>query len=106
MHRLKQRAQNTSELPIDVITSISSELDDSEINSLPKLKSLSITENRTRNKNFIVENKVIDDIPEILKRNLQNEQFLLFDSGLDDKERIVFFASDIQINFLENHKYG
>ncbi|KAG0435079.1 hypothetical protein DMUE_4897, partial [Dictyocoela muelleri] len=92
---------NTSELPIDVITSISSELKDSEINSLSKLKSLSRSINRTRNMNFIAENKVIDDIPEILKRNLQFEKFLLFDSGLDDKERIFFFRIRYSAKFFK-----
>jgi hypothetical protein len=53
-------------------------------------------------RNKIDENFIVNfsDIPDNLKQTLSGKRFFLYDSGIEDEERILIFSSDFQIEYL------
>ena len=99
-----RRAKETSEAPVDIVTSISARCDEDVIRKMPKLKTLLDGIGKTRNR-LIEQGRANDcDIPPCLQKTLDGTQFLFFDSGVEDENRYVIFASIICLNSLKKTK--
>ncbi|KAG0437009.1 hypothetical protein DMUE_3927 [Dictyocoela muelleri] len=56
---------------------------------------------RTRTKEIYKDIVPDEDIPKILRFNLRNDNFLIFDSGIFDLDRIIIFQSPIMNEIMK-----
>jgi hypothetical protein len=101
MNLFKSKSFEEKEAPINIVVELLKEKSDVEINTLPKIKTITDEITRRRNNCDNTYIKTINDIPKIFKSILDNKRFLLFDAGVNDNQRYVIFASDFQISCLK-----
>jgi hypothetical protein len=89
------QAAYTSELSnITLITHLTKNMDDGELQDLQKYKTINDIVTRKRNEKFNKHDYKQDDIPEFLKKDLCGNKFVRFDSGVSDNERFIIFYTD------------
>jgi hypothetical protein len=101
MNLFKSKSFDEKEAPINIVVELLKEKSDVEINTLPKIKTITDEITRRRNNCDNTYIKTFNDIPKIFKSILDNKRFLLFDAGVNDNQRYVIFASDFQISCLK-----
>lgn len=90
LENIKEKTLHTKDSNNDIIVENISTLTENVIEIMPKLST--IRDEITRKRNKITNFKTVyDDIPEAFKKTLRGEKFLQYDSGLNDKSRIVVF---------------
>ncbi|KAG0432143.1 hypothetical protein DMUE_5515 [Dictyocoela muelleri] len=105
MKKMKNMANNSCLNNKQIISEIFKNLDESEIASLFKQKSL----NRTifNERQMILNNyDNTDDIPEELKLSINCGKFLHYDSGCLDSERLLIFINSEKKCILKTRQYG
>lgn len=80
LESLKSRAVTCHARTREIVTRETCKLNESTIVELPKLKSLSNLVRKEINKKFGGFDVKISDIPDFLRKNLRNENFLRYDS--------------------------
>jgi hypothetical protein len=101
---LKDRALNYHKTPKQIITGLTKDATDETIKNMCLYKSLNdqITKERSKmSNNFVIE---LSNIPEIPRKNIRNERFLYFDSGVSVEDRIIIYACDFSLNYLNSMK--
>lgn len=101
LSQVKNRANESNERPIDIITNITKNIPDCEIPNLQRFKSISNQIRNIRNKEFAPLNTLIYDIPQVLKLNLREEEFLIFDTEPIDRDRIIILQSPKMNEFMQ-----
>ncbi|KAG0437978.1 hypothetical protein DMUE_3371 [Dictyocoela muelleri] len=91
-------------MPRDIIICLIFQCSDIEISELPREKVIYKNITRQRSKELLRSEPMIHEIPDILKNNLRDEKFIRFDSGILDKNRYIFIASDLQLEHLKKSK--
>ena len=99
--KLKEKALTSNERPADIFVVLSKNLNEEAITSLPSRKSFKDRITKLRNKALIEYQPAAEDIPECLRKNLRNEKFFEYDSGVNDSKRFVIYQSDFQLSFLK-----
>lgn len=88
LNAIRERAITTRERTNHIITSHTSVMSPEDITSLPFYSSIRDNLVRKRNKLFGFTSFDTDQIPDIIKLDLQGNLFLRFDSGYSDKDRV------------------
>ena len=103
---VKERAQTTEETPQQILADSVQNLSDAASGSLPSLNDMrrGIRRNRQQvgNPLPIPGNAADFEIPREYQLTSRQGQFLLYDSGMGDANRILIFSSHEGINFLHN----
>jgi hypothetical protein len=101
INEIKEKTKSTGHKSSDVLIDVLSKEDDDVICRLPKMKTIQdgITKRRLVETGFKLD--TYSDIPEHLKLTLCGKNFVLYDSGFDDTNRIIIFCSDF---FLDKTK--
>ncbi len=102
MERMKSKAKDSADKTINVIINAIGNPGDDVLGNLPKCKSMMKNIQRTKETPGYI--PTIPEIPECLWYNKRNLLFLRHDSGINDENRSVFFASDFQLGILEKAK--
>ncbi|KAG0432055.1 hypothetical protein DMUE_5521 [Dictyocoela muelleri] len=99
----KKRSMTTRESSRDIIDNLLLQISPETIPFLPKYRSLVNFSSRNKKNEIIITNSR-DDIPEIIKKTSRGENFYLFDSGIDDIERVVVFSTETNIIHMSYNK--
>ncbi|KAI5154260.1 hypothetical protein ENBRE01_3337, partial [Enteropsectra breve] len=100
MHDLKQRAVETSEPASVIITRATSSLNAEVLHNVPSYDYLNDTLQRQRNRAlYNIPRSEYIDIPDVLKIDMQGNQFIRYDSGLRD-DRILIFYTEFKKEFI------
>jgi hypothetical protein len=103
---LKEESVKSFETNKKILAKLTSSLDDSEIKNLPQLRSLKNFITKERNKNFKNYKLVNAEIPECLRKNLRNEEFLRFESLDEINSKFIIFFSKFAKSFLKIQVIG
>lgn len=95
---IKKSAKNSCASNLSIITEVTKKLTDEEIKFIPKIKYLN--DECTRSKNKYTD--ITFDIPNFLKLDATGKKFLQFDSGYNEKNRIILFFSE-HLRFYLKH---
>jgi hypothetical protein len=104
MSNLATKAEFTRDAPKQLVVEETSKLDERIICGLPRIKSMGNYITKLRNKRFESFKKYITDIPNFLKYNLREENFLISDSGCDNSERYIIFMRKFDRNWIKKSK--
>ena len=99
--KLKEKALTSNERPTDIFVDLTKNLHEEAIISMPSRKSFKDRITKLRSKALIDYQSAAEDIPECFRKNLRNEKFFEYDSGVNDSKRFVIYQSDFQLNFLK-----
>lgn len=98
---IKNESCNNNSKNYEIVTNFTKNLNEEGIKNLPKFKSMMDKCTRVRNKKFIVQSS-FDDIPDFVKKDLQNNIFLQYDSGVTSEDRFCIFFSNFNRNFFSS----
>lgn len=96
------RARETRERSNDIINNILKDTIDETTLYLPQIKSIKKNIRRTRDEVIKTSEFTLNDIPDHLRYDEDGNEFLRFDSGIHDKERILIFANEKKLKLLEH----
>lgn len=101
INTLKERARETSELPVQIIQTVSTNSSHIIHPYLPSRDALRQSINRTRSSGLPKEPESLDDliIPENLTKTLDGIDFLVRDSVIDE-DRVLLFTTVVNIRYL------
>ena len=102
MIKIKENALNTMQKSSTVVTSVTSMEKEETVSNLPSRRAMVNSVNRLRNKKLDNFRPSQADIPAGLHKNTRGEQFLRFDSGVEDPARVVIFFSDLQEEIIKD----
>ncbi|KAI5154002.1 hypothetical protein ENBRE01_3289 [Enteropsectra breve] len=94
MNNCETRINTTIQDNQEIISSLIMEADNDVIGDLPKLKSINNLLTKKRNNSIGVFDSKYEDIPEMFKKTLKGEKFLIFDSGYTSEHRAIIFLSN------------
>ncbi|KAI5154391.1 hypothetical protein ENBRE01_3368 [Enteropsectra breve] len=94
MNNCKTRITTTMQDNQEIISSLIMEADNDVIGDLPSLKSINNLLTKKRNNSIGVFDYKYEDIPEMFKKTLKGENFLIFDSGYTSEHRAIIFLSN------------
>lgn len=94
----------SNDAPSKILANVIKDYDNATLCKLPKLKAMTdvITRKRTKDSGFA--RAIYKDIPKILQNTLTNKRLLLYDSGVQQEERLLIFASDSSLESLKKCK--
>lgn len=101
--KFKKMAKESNQVARDIIIDVTKNLDDVELSKISKFKVSRDMIQRIRRKYRQYFDPLVEDIPNAYKLDLQGNRFLLYDSGIYDKTRIIIFSSKYKQKLL---KYG
>jgi hypothetical protein len=78
----------------EIVTKLTKNLNEEQLKYIPKFKKMMDKCTKVKNKDLNITKKTCDDIPDFLKRDLQNEKFLQFDKGVGSNDRYIIFGSE------------
>jgi hypothetical protein len=92
LSKIRNEIKLTHGRNFDIVTNLTSQLEENTIKNLPKFKSImdNCTRIKKKSKYQILISK-FDDIPDSLKYDLTGDRFFQFDSGVTDEKRILMF---------------
>ena len=99
--KLKEKALTSNERPTDIFVYLTKNLNEEAIISMPSRKSFKNRIIQLRNKALIEYQPPAEDIPECPRKNLRNEKFFEYDSGVNVSKRFVIYQPDFQLNSLK-----
>lgn len=92
---IKYNAEKTLESNMKIVTDVTSKLDENIVAYMPKFKNLLDKCTKLKNKRNSHIKSNFNDIPTCLTRDLRDNKFLQFDSGVDSPKRFtIFFSSE------------
>ncbi|KAG0438165.1 hypothetical protein DMUE_3256 [Dictyocoela muelleri] len=91
----KEKALETNNAPSDIILNTIKNCSDEDLANLQIIESLrdkitKLITRQMRGDNFTI----LDDIPFALKKTLDEDDFLMFDSGINESERVLIFSEN------------
>lgn len=98
--RIKLRAKKTSEKSNSIIVQETMQIPEEKVISISKTDSIKKLISRERSKSVGLKIMKFVDIPEILRLDHQKNNFMLFDSGIEDDNRFVIFSSFFKQRFI------
>jgi hypothetical protein len=103
---MKHRAETTEENPQQIIAQATANMSEAAAAVLPKITDVRRGIRRNRmvagNQLPIPESAATVEIPRPYQLTTNNEQFLQYDSGVGDPQRIIIFASEGGVNLIQN----
>lgn len=106
INTLKERARETSEPPVRIIQTVSTNSSHIIQPYLPSRDALRQSINRIRSSDLPTEPESLDDlvIPEDLTKTIDGSDFLVKDSVMDD-DRILLFTTVLNVRYLEQSPF-
>lgn len=98
--KIKIKALNSKESARYIIINETKNIPDNDLKDLQKFKTIRDRITKIRNMSYGVFNAESLDIPESLHKDLQGNVFFRFDSGVQDKSRIIIFSSEFKKKYF------
>ena len=106
---IKRRSQATHDTPQQILGAALQNISETAAVNLPQINNLKRTIHSQRKDNDLpptpLRREDIPVLPERYQVTKAGEQFLIFDSGVGDNERILIFATQQGIRFLSNNSH-
>jgi hypothetical protein len=97
----------TNELPPRaIIATATKNLSHEEAKKLPKFKSYSRTIQNIRKRNLVDSCSHEEEIPNIFKHTLREENFIQFDNGVENENRVLIISTTKNLEYLRDAKFG
>ena len=107
--KIKRRSQATHDTPQQILEAALQNISETAAVNLPQINNLKRTIHSQRKDNDLpptpLRREDIPVLPERYQVTKAGEQFLIFDSGVGDNERILIFATQQGIHFLSNNSH-
>ena len=106
---IKRRSEATHDTPQQILEAALQNISETAAVNLPQINNLKRTIHSQRKDNDLpptpLRREDIPVLPERYQVTKAGEQFLIFDSGVGDNERILIFATQQGIRFLSNNSH-
>lgn len=99
--QIKSKAAVSRDRSNNIVSDAIRSVEEESLKNIIKTSSLKKIINRERKKQITFRVKEFNDIPEILQFDSKGNKFLIHDSGMNDKNRIVIFSSSFKRKFIE-----